>query len=119
MPSLQCYEKSSTLLKLRRYGFHVQDMGCAFYEYTFSVFSVMAGWIAEMLFMLFFAYVTNTVHSSVVKLIICFGLKCPELHSSDTIFLGEHAYGQMTPYNLPLHAYGIAQLIGVPIIINP
>ena len=24
---------------------------------TFSIFSVMAGWIAEMLFMLFFAYI--------------------------------------------------------------
>jgi len=34
-----------------------QDMGSAFQDIEFSVFSVMAGWIAEMLFMLFFAFI--------------------------------------------------------------
>jgi len=36
-------------------AFTYQDMGCMFHKYI-SVFSVMARWIAEMLFMLFFAY---------------------------------------------------------------
>jgi len=40
-------------------AFTYRDMGCVFQEYTvFSVFSVMAGWIAEIFFMLFFAYIT-------------------------------------------------------------
>ena len=35
-------------------AFTYRDMGCTFTS-IFSVFSVMAEWIAEMLFMLFFA----------------------------------------------------------------
>jgi len=35
-------------------AFMYRGMGCAFPS-VFSVFSVMAGWIAEMLFRLFFA----------------------------------------------------------------
>jgi len=41
-------------------AFKYWDMGCAFHEYRvciFSIFSTMAGWIAEILFMLFFAYI--------------------------------------------------------------
>ena len=30
-------------------------------SYIFSVFSVMAGWTAEMLFMLFFAYIAHNI----------------------------------------------------------
>ena len=37
-------------------AFTYRDM-CAHFMSIFSVFSVMAGWIAEMLFMLFFAYI--------------------------------------------------------------
>ena len=37
-------------------AFMYRDMGHAFHECN-SVFSVIAGWIAEMLFMLFFAYI--------------------------------------------------------------
>ena len=37
-------------------AFTYQDMGCTFHEYIF-LFFVMAGWIAEMLSMLFFAYI--------------------------------------------------------------
>jgi len=51
-------ETSWTLLKLRRYGFHVSRYGACVsrVDYILRIFSVMAGWIAEMLFMLFFAY---------------------------------------------------------------
>jgi len=59
------------LLKLRRYGFHILDdiaeiealwlshIGIWGTRFTsvFFIFSIMAGWIAEMLFMLFFAYI--------------------------------------------------------------
>ena len=34
-----------------------QDMGRAFHKYILRIFSVMARWIAEMLFMLFFPYI--------------------------------------------------------------
>ena len=55
---------SSALLKLRHYGFHVSKYGvCSTSES--SVFSVMAGWDAAMLFMLFFAY--NTVNTAVYE----------------------------------------------------
>ena len=37
-------------------AFTYRDMGCAFHEHILHI-SVMAGWIAEMLFMLFFAYI--------------------------------------------------------------
>ena len=53
MPYLLGYETNSTLLKLRCYGFHVSRYGAHFTS-IFSVFSVMAGWIVEMLSMLFF-----------------------------------------------------------------
>ena len=36
---------------------HIEIWGACFTSIC-SVFSVMAGWIAEMLFMLFFAYIT-------------------------------------------------------------
>jgi len=52
MPYLLCYETSLTLLKL---AFIYQEMGARFMAY--SLYSVMAGWIAEMFFMLFFAYI--------------------------------------------------------------
>ena len=49
------YKTSSTLLKcLRHFGF--RGMGHAFHEHILRIFHIMAGWIAEMLFMLFFAY---------------------------------------------------------------
>ena len=41
-------------------AFTYRDMGCVFHE-LFSVFSIMAGWIAEMLFMLFYAYISLVV----------------------------------------------------------
>ena len=53
MPCLLCYETSSTLLKLRCYGFHIWG---THFTIIFSVFSIIAGWMADMLFMLFFAY---------------------------------------------------------------
>ena len=34
-----------------------RDMGHTFHEYILRI-SVMAGWIAEMLYMLYFAYIT-------------------------------------------------------------
>ena len=37
-------------------AFTYRDMGRVFHEYILRI-SVMAGWIAEMLFMLFFAYI--------------------------------------------------------------
>jgi len=37
-------------------AFTYRDMGMRLTS-VYSVFSVMAGWIAEMLFMLFFAYI--------------------------------------------------------------
>ena len=37
-------------------GFPIINLLGAHYTSTFSVFSFMAGWIAEILFMLFFAY---------------------------------------------------------------
>ena len=37
-------------------AFTNRDTGCTFHEYI-SVFFVMTGWIAETLFMLFFAYI--------------------------------------------------------------
>jgi len=75
--TLVCYDKSSPLHKLRRYGFHQEFIiyiGRAPYIYyelllshieilgahftsIFSIISIMAGWIAEMLFMLLFAYI--------------------------------------------------------------
>ena len=44
-----------------------QDMGPACFKSESSVFSIMAGWIAEVLFMLFYAYsaVQWTEHSCV------------------------------------------------------
>ena len=50
MSCILCYEMSSPLQKLRRYVFHVLRYGA-------RVSRVMAGWIAEMLFMLLFAYI--------------------------------------------------------------
>ena len=47
MPCLLCYETSSPLQKLRRYGFHVSRYGARVHEYILRI-SVMAGWIAEM-----------------------------------------------------------------------
>ena len=46
-------------------AFTYRDVGRAFHEFIFSVFSVMAGWIAEMFFILFFTYITvqRTKHS--------------------------------------------------------
>ena len=38
-------------------AFMCRDMGYTFHGYILSVFSVMAGWIAEILFMLLFAYI--------------------------------------------------------------
>ena len=38
-------------------GFPIINLWDARFTSIFSVFSVMAGWIAERLFMLFFAYV--------------------------------------------------------------
>ena len=43
-----------------RMAFTYQDMGCAFHEYILRIFCMAgwnAGWIAGMLFMLFFAYI--------------------------------------------------------------
>jgi len=58
IPCLLCYEMRLTLLKLRCYGrlLRIEIWGVCFTS-VFSVFSVMAGWIAEMLFMVFFAYI--------------------------------------------------------------
>jgi len=53
IPCLLCYEMSSTLLKLRHYGFYVLGYGA----HILQVYSVMAGWIVEILFMLSFAYI--------------------------------------------------------------
>ena len=50
------YEMSSKLLKLRHYGFHASKYGGVHITSESSVFSVMAGWITEVLFMLFYAY---------------------------------------------------------------
>jgi len=50
---------SSTLLKIEALwlsGIEIA-IGHAFHEHIFSIFSVMARWIAEMLFMLFFVYI--------------------------------------------------------------
>jgi len=38
-------------------GFPIINLWGARFTSVFSVFSVMAGWIAEILFMLFFAYI--------------------------------------------------------------
>ena len=69
MPCLLCYETSSTLLKLTHNEAlsHIAEIEAlwlsrieiwgARFTSIFSVFSVMAEWIAEMLFMLFFAYI--------------------------------------------------------------
>jgi len=59
-----CYEMSLTLLKLRHYGSCIKICGAPFMS-IFSVFSVMVGWIGEMLFMLFFSYIAvlRTEHS--------------------------------------------------------
>jgi len=43
MPCLLCYEMSSTLLRLRRYGFHYRDMGRTFHEYILHIFR--NGWM--------------------------------------------------------------------------
>ena len=48
-----CYKTRSTFQKLRHYGFHISRYG-AHVSRTYS--TIMAGWIAEILFMLFFAY---------------------------------------------------------------
>ena len=53
------YETSLTLLKLKHDGFHVSRYVCGVhYTSIFSVFSIMASWIAEMHFMLSFADIT-------------------------------------------------------------
>ena len=54
---------SSTLLKLRRYSFHAQDHGVHVSRAYFPYFP--CEWIAEMPFMLFFAYIAvqRTEHS--------------------------------------------------------
>jgi len=38
-------------------AFMYQDMGHAFHECIYSPYFLMAGWIAEMLFMLFYVYI--------------------------------------------------------------
>ena len=48
-------------------GFPIINLWVAHFTSVFSVFSVMAGWIAEILFMLFFAYVTNATKLSTKK----------------------------------------------------
>ena len=45
-------------------AFMYRDMGHTFHEYILRIFTVMAGWIAEILFMLFFACVTNATKLS-------------------------------------------------------
>ena len=45
-------------------GFPIINLWDARFTSIFSVFSVMAGWIAEILFMLFFACVTNATKLS-------------------------------------------------------
>ena len=40
-------------------AFTYRDMGHTFHEHIFSIFSVMAEWIAEILFMLFFILLCN------------------------------------------------------------
>ena len=45
-------------------GFPIINLWGARFMTIFSVFSVMAGWIAEILFMLFFACVTNATKLS-------------------------------------------------------
>ena len=54
-------------------AFTYQEIGQAFHKYILCI-SVMAGWIAEMLFMLFFAYSTvhRTEHSG-VRSILAYG----------------------------------------------
>ena len=48
---------SLKLLKLRHYGFHaLRFRVCMHITYESSLFSVMTGWIAEVLLMLFYAY---------------------------------------------------------------
>jgi len=53
---LCCYETSSEINVLWLSRVEIA-MGRTFPEHILRVFSVMAGWIAEMLFMLFFAYI--------------------------------------------------------------
>jgi len=43
---------------LRHYGFHVSKLGGIRFTSKSSVFSVIGGLIAEILFMLYFTYVT-------------------------------------------------------------
>jgi len=70
MPCLLCYETSSPLLKLRRYGFHVSiEIWDVHFTSIFSIFCIMAGWIAEMLFMLFFAYIADIAEYKVYWLV--------------------------------------------------
>ena len=63
IPCLLCCETSSTLLKWRHYpynGFHVLRYGMHISRVTvhaFSIFFAMAGWIADMLSLLFLAYI--------------------------------------------------------------
>ena len=48
------------MLKLKYYGFHVSRYGARVsrvYSLYFSYIIIMAGWIAEILFMLFFAFI--------------------------------------------------------------
>jgi len=45
-------------------GFPIINIWGMRFTSVFSVFSVMAGWIAKMLFMLFFAGVTNAIKLS-------------------------------------------------------
>jgi len=57
IPCLLCYEMSFTFLKLRHSVWlsRIEIWG-VYFTSIFPVFSIMAGWIAEMLFMPFFAY---------------------------------------------------------------
>jgi len=45
-------------------GFPIINLWGARFTSVFSIFSVMAGWIAEILFMLFFACVTTATKLS-------------------------------------------------------
>jgi len=53
-------------------AFTYQDMGARFTS-IFSVFFVMAGWIVEILFMLFFAYIAVRTKHSWVRSILAYG----------------------------------------------
>jgi len=65
LPILLCNEQNIAEYEVYwLMGFPIINLWGARFTSVFFVFSVMAGWIAETLFMLFFACVTNTTKLS-------------------------------------------------------